>query len=105
MAQKLTNETFDGAVFQSALPVLVDFYRDGCLPCRRIAPLLSRAEEQYGKFLSFAKVNTEVSADLAQRFSVTAAPTLILFQNGEEAGRKTGTVSFEELKLFIENIL
>lgn len=105
MSEKLSSETFDNFVNRNPLPVLVDFYRDGCLPCRRIAPLLSRSEEEYKELVSFAKANLDTSDDLAQRFAVTAAPTLILFRNGKEIERRSGAVSFDELKQFIETVL
>lgn len=104
MAEKLTSETFDAFVGQSALPVLIDFYRDGCLPCRRIAPLLSRAETQYGDKVAFARVNIDMNTDLAERYAVTAAPTLLLLQDGEEKDRRTGAADPEDIKLLIESV-
>ena len=43
MAETLNTETF--APFLKEHPVvLADFYKDGCVACRRIAPLLAQVE-------------------------------------------------------------
>ena len=42
MAARVTAADFAAEVLQSELPVLVDFYSDSCVPCKRMSPLLSR---------------------------------------------------------------
>lgn len=105
MAEHLNAETFDAFVSQSISPALVDFYRDGCVPCRRVAPLLSRAETEYVGRLEVARVNIDQNPDLAQRHQIEAAPTLLLFQNGQETDRRRGAIDKDTLKAFIEAAL
>lgn len=105
MAEKLDSANFESFVKESELPVLVDFYNDGCIPCRRIAPLISKAETEYDGRLKFARVNIGMNADLIAKFSVEAAPTLIIFKDGGEISRHRGAADAETLKKFIESIL
>lgn len=105
MAEKLDGSAFESYIRESAVPVLVDFYNDGCIPCRRIAPLISKAETEYNGRLNFARVNIAMNPDLTERYAVAAAPTLILFRNGEEADRHRGAADAETLKQFIESNL
>jgi len=78
------NETsFEKAVLQSPVPVLVDFWAAWCGPCKMIAPLLDEiAKESEGRF-RIAKVNIDDDPALMQRFNVRAVPTLLFFNNGE----------------------
>lgn len=105
MAEKLDGATFESYIRESTLPVLVDFYNDGCIPCRRIAPLISKAETEYEGRLSFARVHIAMNPELTEQYAVAAAPTLILFQNGEEIDRHRGAADAETLKQFIESNL
>ena len=81
--QTLNQETFDTAIESSSTPVLVDFWSEGCGPCRMLAPVLEElAAEQAGKVV-IAKVNIGESPEMSARFGITAVPTLIVFRNGQ----------------------
>jgi thioredoxin 1 len=103
VAEKLTTESFDAFIKESPVPVLVDFYNDGCIPCRRVAPLLSKAEEKYKGKISFARVNSIMNLDLTEKYFVEAAPTLILFKDGEEVKRHRGAATAEQIEDLIGN--
>lgn len=105
MAEQLNSQTFHAYIRESGQPVLVDFFKDGCVPCRRIAPLISKAEGEYAGRLAFARVNITANAELAAALEVEAAPTLILFQNGAEVARHRGALKKEELTALIEEHL
>ena len=79
----INEASFERAVLQSPIPVLVDFWAEWCGPCKMIAPLLDEiARESEGKF-RIAKVNIDDNPALMQRFSVRAVPTLLFFSGGE----------------------
>ncbi len=101
MAKKVNAPEFRELIQNSPLPVLADFYSDGCLPCRRIAPLLSKAEAQYDGKLTFVKVNIAMNEDLVYEYEIEAAPTLLLLRNGKEISRSRGTVAADALNEWI----
>ncbi len=81
--KSLNQVNFDETVNNSPTPVLVDFWAEWCGPCKSLAPLLEEiATEQAGKAL-VAKVNIDESPELAERFGITAIPTLIVFNQGQ----------------------
>ncbi len=79
----INEASFEKAVLQSPVPVLVDFWAAWCGPCKMIAPLLDEiAKESEGRF-RIAKVNIDDDPALMQRFNVRAVPTLLFFNGGE----------------------
>lgn len=105
MAEHLNGENFSGFVTNADLPVLVDFYRDGCIPCRRVAPLLSRAEAAYAGKILMAKVNITQNEALAEQYKIEAAPTLVLLKNGVEIDVHRGVITRDALNTLIERNL
>lgn len=105
MAEKLDSTNFAIFIKESELPVFVDFYNDGCIPCRRIAPIISKAEAEYDGGIKFAKVNIGQNTELIAQYFIEAAPTLIIFKDGEEISRHRGVADAETIKNFIESIL
>lgn len=95
--QTLNQDNFDTTIASSPTPVLVDFWSEGCGPCRMLSPVLEElAAEQSGKAV-IAKVNIGDSPELAVRFGITAVPTLIVFKNGQLVRTLRGVQSKREL--------
>ena len=89
---RVTNDTFDAEVLKSETPVLVDFYADWCGPCKMLAPLVEEIAEE-GTGYRVYKLNVDDAPELAARYGVMSIPTLIVFKNGEVAGKTVGVQS------------
>lgn len=95
--ERLNNDTFDAKVLHNDKLVLVDFYSDSCMPCKRLSPVLAELEETYSDKLFIGKVNIAYESDLIAKYEVQAAPTLVFFKNGNIVERKVGFVKKADL--------
>lgn len=91
----------------SETPAVVDFWATTCTACRMLEPVLREvASEMKGK-MKFAKflIDSKENWTIAEKFSIKATPTLVVFKNGKELGRILGYKGKEELKNALENFL
>lgn len=101
MAARISSADFEEKVLKADRPVLVDFYSDTCIPCKRMAGVLGDIEDEYEDKLYLYKVNVNYEEDLTAKYQVMSAPTLIVFENGEEKNRLSGVAGKDEIvKLF-----
>ena len=105
MAVRVNAETFAAEVLQAKGLVLVDFYSDSCVACKKLAPVLGNAEDDYEDKIKVYKVNTNFDVELAEQYEVQANPTFILFKDGQAKDRKTGALKQAELNSWIEGLL
>ncbi|TQS74770.1 thiol reductase thioredoxin [Ornithinibacillus gellani] len=87
--QDVNQEIFDEEVFKSDIPVLIDFYTDGCGPCEALVPVLDEIAAEYVGKLKIAKFYVsldevlENSNEVAKKYDVMGFPTIILMKAGE----------------------
>jgi thioredoxin 1 len=94
---ELTLGNFENEVLKSNKPVLVDFWGEGCGPCRMIAPVLEEIAGERRDTLKVGKVDVGAHYELAARYNVHALPALLYFINGEVQGEIRGAVSKKTL--------
>ncbi|MBO6232256.1 MAG: thioredoxin fold domain-containing protein [Ruminiclostridium sp.] len=104
MAERITAENFTEKVLEAKTAVLVDFYSDSCIPCKMMSPVLSRLETGLAGKLAIYKVNVGYEQELVEKYEVQAAPTLIFFKNGAEAGRIRGAAKEADIRSEFEKI-
>lgn len=105
MAARINSEQFQQEVLESALPVMVDFYSDACIPCKQLSPILGDIEDDYEGRLKIVKVNVNFDTELAVQYGVMAAPTLLFFKEGQETNRVRGLIRKPELETYLEELL
>lgn len=85
-----TDQNFEDQVLKSDKPVMVDFWATWCGPCVMAGPVIDEiATEQVGRIV-VGKLDVDGNQATAQKYGVISIPTVILFKDGKEVGRKVG---------------
>ncbi len=79
----INEASFEKAVLQAPMPVVVDFWAAWCGPCKMIAPVLDEIAKENGDRFRVAKVNIDDDPALMQRYNIRGVPALLFFRGGE----------------------
>ena len=107
MAARISKADFDEKVLKSKLPVIVDFYSDSCVACKKLAPVLGDIEDDYEDKLHVYKVNTNFDGELADAINdVLQLQTadLLLTRRSKLAGECIHRLT-ADLKAWVEELL
>ncbi|WP_419769747.1 MAG: thioredoxin TrxC [Candidatus Marinarcus sp.] len=102
---ELTELSFDNAVVNSDLPVVVDFWAPWCGPCKMMGPVFEKVSAQFPLKARFAKVNTEQEQNLGATYNIRSIPTLIIYQNGVEVHRVSGAMDETNLSQLVKRFI
>ena len=89
----------------SVTPVMVDFWAEWCPPCIALTPVLEKVARLHSDRVRLAKVDADDNMRLAGRYGLRGFPTVILFVNGEEAGRFSSFRSQDYVEQFLDEHL
>ena len=81
---ELDKETFEPEVLEATETVFVDFYSDGCEPCKALMPAVHALAEKYGEKMKFVKINTMKARRLAIAQKVLGLPVMAIYKGGEK---------------------
>jgi len=82
---ELDKETFEPEVLKAEGTVFVDFYSDGCEPCKALMPVVEALAGKYGDKMKFTKINTMKARRLAIAQKVLGLPVMAIYKDGEKA--------------------
>ena len=89
MATVIVTESNLEEIKASDKTVLLDFYADWCVPCKRLGPVLEDISEENPDII-VGKINVEDEPDIAEEFGIMSVPTLIVLKYGDEADKAVG---------------
>ncbi len=102
----LDKNTFDEVVTNSEGYVLVDYWSEGCVPCKALMPDVEALEAEYEGKVTFAKLDTGKARRLAISQKVLGLPTIALYNNGEKIDEVTKDHAFKaNIKAMIDKNL
>lgn len=102
----MTVAAFEKMVASSAAPaVLVDFCTAWCGPCAVLDRNIKAIEHAHRGRVTFVKVDTELSPEVADHFNIHKLPTLILFKGSQQVDRFEGLISGQDLDMRLRRLL
>ena len=102
---ELSDATFDEAVSNSDVPVLVDFWAPWCGPCKMLTPIIEQVADEFAGKAKICKLNTDEARDTAVEFGINAIPTLILFKDRQVQKKWVGLTSKKDISEAINQVL
>lgn len=85
----LDKDTFQSEVKDEKGYVLVDYWSEGCEPCKALMPDVQQLAEKYASQVKFAKLDTAKARRLAISEKVLGLPTIVLYKNGQKIDEVT----------------
>ena len=77
--------------------ILVDFYADGCGPCKMQGEVLKDFQT-----LDVLKVDVDKYPNIAKAYGIMSIPTIMLFENGNVLRSNVGFMNIGDLENFVK---
>lgn len=77
-------ETFELEVLKAEGHVLVDFWSEGCEPCKALMPHIMELSEKYGDKIKFTKLDTGKARRLAISQKILGLPVIAIYKDGQK---------------------
>ena len=102
---EITDANFDESVLKSDQPVLVDFWAEWCGPCKALSPVIEELATDYQGKARVGKVDTDANRQVSVRFSVSAIPTVMLFNKGELVEKFVGLRGKKDFQAALDRVV
>uniref|UniRef100_A0A7C4EX19 Thioredoxin n=1 Tax=Desulfomonile tiedjei TaxID=2358 RepID=A0A7C4EX19_9BACT len=86
------------ALLAKRVPILLEFGRGWCIPCKYMKPILDDMAKLYAGKAIVLPVDMDVNRDLVRQFNIRLMPTQVfLMPDGKEFFRNEGTLEREHI--------
>ena len=86
---EIDKDQFQAEVLEAEGYVLVDYFSDGCVPCKALMPDVEELAAKYEGKVAFRKFNTSPARRLAISQKILGLPTITLYKGGQKVEEVT----------------
>jgi thioredoxin 1 len=90
MPLHVDDDNFEEEVLRSTVPVVLDAWGPGCMPCKQLEPIIIGLNERYGDEVKVAEMNVAAAPRAASRLGIRGTPTVVYFRDRKEVERVVG---------------
>ena len=101
-------DSWEKEILQSDTLVIVDFWHEQCIWCKRLDPIYNKVSEEYKNKVKFAKLNVLVSHEnqrVAAKYGIMGTPTLVFFCDGRPVESVAGFQPKDRLKQLVDDVI
>ncbi|MFP4642618.1 MAG: thioredoxin family protein [Dehalococcoidia bacterium] len=95
---QLTDGNFKEEVFQSGVPVLVEFSGSWCVPSQQMRPMLEKMAAEHDGEFKIGYLNVDQNPKAASQFQIMGCPTFIAFNAEQPVTRRVGAQTKRQLR-------
>jgi len=103
MAKEVTDSNL-AEVLKSEKPVVIDFWAEWCMPCRKVSSIIEELAEENAGTAEVYKCNVDENNDVCSKYSIRNIPTILFIKGGEVMKRHVGTAKKSELQEIIDSL-
>lgn len=93
----ITLAEFNQHIADKTKPTLVYFHADWCMLCRKMEPVINKADSTYQN-LNILRIDTEFDKEITEHFEIDGLPLFMLYNNGRQVWVHVGVISENDLK-------
>jgi len=86
----ITKRDFDKEVLECELPVFAYFTIECCQSCFPTCLFAEELAEEYNGSIKFVRLDKEKRPDIAERYDIIAAPTILIFKHSQPMKKLIG---------------
>ncbi|MCR5260845.1 MAG: thioredoxin [Candidatus Gastranaerophilales bacterium] len=101
----INDNNFQAKVLEAANLTIVDFFAPWCGPCKKMAEVIGVIADEYAGKVDVYKLNTDENLKIAQEYSISSLPTVLIFKDGEPKERLVGLMPKSAIIKNIEKYL
>ena len=100
--QTVSDQTFQDLVRENTDPTVVYFTGSWCKPCQTFGPMLDNIAEKFSGDVRFLKADMDENEITAGELNIRSLPSLVLFDGGMVRDVQSGTMTPEQVRLWIQ---